>query len=167
VSRPQSLGGTMATQPIPEGYHTISAYLAVDDAARAIEYYTKAFGAKEHGRMDAPGGKIGHAELQIGDSRIMLSDPFPQSSTRPPKELGGTSASVFMYVEDVDAVVKQAADAGATITMEVADQFWGDRFGTITDPFGHVWSIATHVEDVPPEEMAERAKAAMAEMGSS
>jgi PhnB protein len=117
--------------------------------------------------MAAPGGKIGHAELEIGDSRIMLSDPFPQSSTRPPQELGGTSASVFMDVEDVDAVVRRAVDAGATVTMEVADQFWGDRFGTITDPFGHVWSIATHVEDVAPEEMAERAKAAMAAMSSS
>jgi PhnB protein len=157
----------MATKPIPDGYHTVSPYLAVEDAARAIDYYTRAFGAEEVVRMDAPGGTIGHAELAVGDSRIMLSDPFPQGSTRPPKELGGTSASVFMYVEDVDAVVKQAVDAGATVTMEVADQFWGDRFGTITDPFGHVWSIATHVEDVPPEEMAERAKAAMAEMGSS
>src|SRR3954452_17218460 len=154
-------------KPVPEGYHTLTSYLAVDDAAAAIDYYTRAFGAKELGRMDAPGGKIGHAELEVGDSRVMLSDPFPQSSTKPPKELGGTSASVFMYVEDVDAVVKQAVDAGATITMEVADQFWGDRFGTITDPFGHVWSIATHVEDVPPEEIAERAKAAMAGMGSS
>jgi PhnB protein len=157
----------MATQPIPEGYHTVSPYLAVEDAARAIDFYARALGAKEVVRMDAPGGKIGHAELKIGDSRIMLSDPFPQSSTRPPKELGGTSASVFMYVEDVDAMVKQAVDAGATVTMEVADQFWGDRFGTITDPFGHVWSIATHVEDVPPEEMAERAKNAMAGMASS
>ena len=157
----------MAIQPIPEGYHTVSAYLAVEDAARAIEFYKQAFGAQELVRMDAPGGKIGHAELGIGDSRIMLSDPFPQSSTRPPKELGGTSASVFMYVEDVDALVKQAVDAGATVTMEVADQFWGDRFGTITDPFGHVWSIATHVEDVPPEEMAERAEAAMSAMGGS
>jgi PhnB protein len=157
----------MATKPIPEGYHTLSPYLAVDDAARAIEYYAKAFGAKELVRMDGPGGTIGHAELEVGDSRIMLSDPFPQASTRPPKDLGGTSASVFMYVEDVDAVVKRAVDAGATVTMEVADQFWGDRFGTITDPFGHVWSIATHVEDVPPDEMAERAKAAMAAMGSS
>jgi PhnB protein len=154
-------------QPVPEGYNTLSIYLAVEDAAQAIDYYVKAFGAKELGRMDAPGGKIGHAELQVGDSRLMLSDPFPQSSTRPPRELGGTSASAFMYVEDVDAVVKQAVDAGATVTMEVADQFWGDRFGTITDPFGHVWSIATHIEDVPPEEMAERAKAAMADMGSS
>jgi PhnB protein len=156
----------MATKPIPDGYNTVSPYLAVEDAASAIDYYTKAFGAKEVVRMDAPGGKIGHAELKLGDSRIMLSDPFPQASTKPPKELGGTSASVFLYVEDVDALVKQAVDAGATVTMEVADQFWGDRFGTITDPFGHVWSIATHVEDVPPEEMAERARTAMAGMAS-
>jgi PhnB protein len=156
----------MATKPIPEGYHTATPYLAVDDAAEAIEYYKKAFGAKERVRMDAPDGKIGHAELEIGDSLVMLSDPFPQSTTRPPKELGGTSTSVFMYVEDVDAVVSQAVEAGATVTMEVADQFWGDRFGTVTDPFGHVWSIATHVEDVPPEEIAERGKAAMAAMSS-
>lgn len=154
----------MAVKPIPEGYHTVTPYLAVDDAAAAIEYYKKAFGATERVRMDAPGGKIGHAELEIGDSLVMLSDPFPQASTRPPHELGGTSASVFLYVEDVDEVVKQAVAAGATVTMEVADQFWGDRFGTITDPFGHLWSLATHVEDVPPEEMAERAKEAMAAM---
>jgi PhnB protein len=156
----------MATKPIPEGYHTLTPYLAVDDAAQAIEYYKKAFGAKERMRMETPDGKIGHAELEIGDSMVMLSDPFPHATTRPPKELGGTSGSVFMYVEDVDAVVKQAVDTGATITMEVADQFWGDRFGSIQDPFGHSWSIATHVEDVPPEEMAERAKQAMAEMAS-
>jgi PhnB protein len=156
----------MAVKPIPEGYNTVTPYLAVDNAAQAIEYYKKAFGAKERGRMEAPDGQIGHAELEIGDSLVMLSDPFPQFSTRPPTELGGTSASVFMYVEDVDATVKQAVDAGATIEMEVADQFWGDRFGSVQDPFGHVWSIATHVEDVPPEEMAERAKAAMAAVGS-
>ena len=156
----------MAAKPVPDGYHTVTPYLAVDDAAAAIEYYAKAFGAKERGRMEGPDGKIGHAELEIGDSLVMLSDPFPQASTRPPSELGGTSASVFLYVDDVDSVVQQAVDAGATVTMEVADQFWGDRFGTITDPFGHVWSIATHVEDVPPEEMAERAKAAMAAMAT-
>ncbi|HEU4451372.1 MAG TPA: VOC family protein [Gaiellaceae bacterium] len=156
----------MAVKPIPEGYHTVTPYLAVDDAAEAIAYYTKAFGAKERGRMDAPDGKIAHAELEIGDSIVMLSDPFPQASTRTPKELGGTSASIFMYVEDVDAVVKQAVEAGATILMEVSDQFWGDRFGTVADPFGHSWSIATHVEDVPPEEMAERAKAATAATSS-
>ena len=154
----------MAVKPVPEGYHTLSAYLAVVDADQAIDYYKKAFGAKERVRMEAPGGAVGHAELEIGDSVVMLSDPFPQSSTKPPKELGGSTASVFMYVEDVDAVVKQAVDEGATVLMEVEDQFWGDRFGTVQDPFGHSWSIATHVEDVPPEEMAERAKAAMAEM---
>jgi PhnB protein len=156
----------MATQPIPEGYHTVTPYLAVEDATEAIEYYTKAFGAKERVRMETPDGNVGHAELEIGDSLVMLSDPFPQASTKPPNELGGTSVSVFLYVEDVDAVVKQAVDAGATVTMEVADQFWGDRFGSVKDPFGHLWSIATHVEDVPPEEMAERAKAAMAAMSS-
>ena len=157
----------MATQPIPEGYSTISPYLAVDDAAEAIAYYKKAFGAEETVRMDAPDGKIGHAELKIGDSHVMLSDPFPQASTTPPKELGGTSASIFMYVEDVDAVVQKAVDAGATVTMEVEDQFWGDRFGSITDPFGHIWSIATHVEDLTPEEIDERGKAAMAAMAGA
>lgn len=157
----------MAVEPIPEGYNTISPYLAVDDAEKAIEYYTKAFGAEETVRMNGPDGRIGHAELKIGDSHVMLSDPFPQSSTTPPAELGGTSSSIFMYVEDVDAVVQKAVDAGATVTMEVEDQFWGDRFGSITDPFGQSWSIATHVEDVPPDKMAERAKEAMAAMGSS
>jgi PhnB protein len=154
----------MAVKPIPEGYTSITPYLAVDDAAQAIAYYEKAFGARERGRMEAPDGKIGHAELEIGDSLVMLSDALPDFATRPPKELGGTSASILLYVEDVDAVVKQAVAAGATVATEVADQFWGDRFGTVIDPFGHVWSIATHVEDVPPEEMAERAKAAMAAM---
>src|SRR3954464_15694946 len=149
-------------KPVPEGYHTLTSYLAVDDAAAAIDYYTRAFGAKEIGRMDAPGGKIGHAELQIGDSRLMLADAMPQSSTRPPKELGGTSGSLLLDVDDVDAVVKQAVDAGATVTMEGADQFWGDRFGTVTDPFGHVWSVATHIEDLTPEQIAERGQAAMA-----
>ena len=156
----------MAVKPIPEGYRTVTPYLAVDDAAEAIEYYKKAFGAKERVRMETPDEKIGHAELEIGDSLVMLSDPIPEATTRTPKELGGTSASVFLYVEDVDAVVKRAVDAGATVTMEVADQFWGDRFGSVQDPFGHSWSIATHVEDVPPEEMAERAKTAMAAMSS-
>jgi PhnB protein len=157
----------MPVKPIPDGYRTITPYLALDDAAAAIEYYKSVFGAKERVRMDAPGGKIGHAELEIGDSLVMLSDSFPQSTTKPPKELDGTSASVFMYVEDVDAVVKKAADAGATIAMEPADQFWGDRFGSIVDPFGHSWGIATHVEDVPEEEMAKRAEEAMAAMASS
>jgi PhnB protein len=155
----------MAAKPVPDGSHA-TPYLTVDDAAEAIEYYTRAFGAKERVRMDAPGGKIGHAELEIGGSVVMLSDPFPQGATQPPKELGGTTVSVFMYVEDVDAIVKRAVDEGATVTMEVADQFWGDRFGSVTDPFGHSWSFATHVEDVGPEEVAERAKVAMAAMSA-
>ena len=152
------------TKPIPDGYHTVTPHIAVDGAADAIEYYKKAFGAKERMRMEGPGGMIAHAEIEIGDSLVMLSDPFPQSNVQPPHD--GTTASIFLYVEDVDAVVKQAVDAGATISMEVEDQFWGDRFGSLTDPFGHSWSVATHVEDVPPEEMAERAKAAMAAMSS-
>jgi PhnB protein len=156
----------MAAKPIPEGYNTLTTYLAVENAAEAIEFYERAFGAHETLRMPGPDGSIGHAELDIGDSKVMLSDPFPQSTVRPPGEIGGTSASVFMYVEDVDAVVKQAVDAGATVTMEVADQFWGDRFGTVSDPFGHVWSIATHVEDLTPEEIAERGQAAMAAMSN-
>ena len=116
--------------------------------------------------MQTPDGKIGHAEIEIGDSLVMLADTFPQSTTRSPSELGGTTAGVFLYVEDVDAVTQQAVDAGATITMEVADQFWGDRFGSLKDPFGHSWSIATHVEDLSPDEIAERAKEAMAAMSS-
>ena len=157
----------MTTQPIPEGYRTLTTYLTMDNAAEAIDYYKDVFGARERIRMEAPDGKIGHAELEIGDSLLMLSDAFPDATSRPPTELGGTTAGAFMYVEDVDSVVKRAVESGATVTMEVADQFWGDRFGTIADPFGHVWSIATHVEDVPPEEIAERAKAAMAAISSS
>jgi PhnB protein len=153
-------------KPVPDGYHTVTPYLTLDDAAAAIDYYKKAFGAKERIRMDMPNGKVGHAELEIGDSLVMLSDAMPDGSSQPPSELGGTTAGVFLYVEDVDAVVKKAVDGGGTITMEVEDQFWGDRFGSVKDPFGHVWSVATHVEDVPPEEMAERAKAAMAAMSS-
>jgi PhnB protein len=154
----------MAVKPIPEGYRTITPYLAVEDAAEAIEFYQRAFGAKERGRMLGPDGKIAHAEIEVGDSLIMLSDPFPQASTKPPKELGGISSSLFVYSEDVDAAVKKAVDAGATVTMPVEDMFWGDRFGSVQDPFGHQWSIATHKEDLSPEEMAERAKEAMASM---
>ena len=155
----------MAVKPIPEGYHTPIPYLAVEDAEAAIEYYKKAFGAKERYRMPMPDGKIAHAELEIAQSILMLSDVFPQATTRSPKEIGGTTVSIFVFVEDVDKVVKQAVDPGGTIAMEPVDQFWGDRFGTITDPFGHLWGISTHVEDVAPEEIAERAKAAMASTG--
>jgi PhnB protein len=157
----------MAVQPIPEGYHSLSPYLDVDDAARAIEFYKQAFGAIERGRMPMPGpeGKIAHAALQIGDSMLMLSDPVPQGSTKPPKELGGTTTAIYLYVEDVDAVFQRAVDAGATVTVPVQDMFWGDRYGQVADPFGHQWQIATHKEDLTPEEMEERGKEAMAAMG--
>jgi PhnB protein len=154
----------MPAKPIPEGYHALNPYLAVDDATQAIDFYKRAFGAKERFRMPGPDGKIGHAELEIGDSVVMLSDPFPQSTVKPPKELGGTTTGIFTYVEDVDAVVQQAVDSGASLTMPPEDMFWGDRFGTVTDPFGHVWQIATHKEDLTPEEIAERGREAMASM---
>ena len=157
----------MAVQPIPEGYHSLTPYLAVEDAAKAIDFYKEAFGAEELMRMPGPDGKIAHAELQLGDSKLMLSDPFPQSNVRPPSERGGPTASIFMYVEDVDATFEQAQRSGADVVSELEDMFWGDRFGTVSDPFGHVWSLATHKEDISEEEMAERSKAAMAEMGSS
>ncbi len=156
----------MAVKPIPEGYHSISPALAIDGAAEAIDFYKRAFGAKERYRMDAPDGKIAHAELEIGDSVVMLSDPFPQSTVKAPTELGGTTVGVFVFVEDVDAVFQQAVDAGATVTMPLDDMFWGDRFGAVRDPYGHSWSLATRVEDVPPDELEERAKQATAEMGS-
>jgi len=157
----------MPAQPVPEGYHTLTPYLAVDDAKAAIDFYQRAFGAKERVRMHGPDGMIAHAELEIGDSKVMLADPFPQASTRPPKELGGTSVGVFVYVENVDEVFQQAVDAGATATMEPDDQFWGDRFGSVTDPFGHSWQISTHGEDVPPEEMEKRSKEWMAQMANA
>jgi PhnB protein len=151
----------MAVQAIPEGYHSLTPYIEIEDAAEAIEFYKRAFGARERGRMDAPGGKIGHAELEIGDSLLMVADPFPQSTISTPKDLGRTTVNLFLFVEDADAVVQQAVNAGATVTRPVENKFWGDRFGIVTDPYGHTWSIGTHVEDVSPQEMEERSKAAM------
>ena len=151
----------MAVNPIPEGYHSLQIYLAVEDASKAIDFYKEAFGAEETIRMPGPDGKVAHAELQIGDSKLMLSDPFPHSDVRPPAERGGPTASIFMYVDDVDATFEQAQRAGATVVSELEDMFWGDRFGTVADPFGHVWAMATHKEDLSEEEMAERSKTAM------
>ena len=146
-------------KPIPDGYHSVTPYLICDRAADAIEYYKKAFGATELFRMDHE-GKVGHAELKIGDSPIMLADEFPQMGYRSPKALGGTPVSIMIYVEDVDSVYQQAIDAGATEVKPLQDQFYGDRSGTLTDPFGHVWTIATHKEDVTMEEMNRRMAAA-------
>jgi PhnB protein len=147
-------------KPIPEGYHTATPYLIIKNAARAIDFYKKAFGATERMRMADPTGKVMHAEIQIGDSRIMIADEFPEMGARSPESLGGSPVSIFLYVEDVDALAKQATSAGAKVLMPIQDQFWGDRYGKLTDPFGHVWDIATHKEDVAPEEMHKRAAAA-------
>jgi PhnB protein len=149
-------------KPIPTGYHTVTAYLVVNDAPKAIEFYKQAFGATERGRMAGPQGKIAHAELQIGDSIVMLSDEM--MGNKSPQTLGGSPVSLFLYVEDVDSSFKRAVGAGAKADMPPADMFWGDRFGKLSDPFGHSWALATHIEDVAPQEMEKRGKAAMAEM---
>ena len=151
---------------IPTGYHTVTPYLTVSDGARALDFYTKAFGAKVKARMVGPGGMLAHAEIRIGDSVVMLSDESPQpEGTKSPSSLGGASGSVFLYVPNVDASFKRAIDAGCRETMPPTDMFWGDRFGRLVDPFGHHWGLATHKEDVPPSEMKRRAAAAMAQMG--
>ena len=150
-------------KPIPQGYHTLTPYLTVQNAARAIEFYTKALGAKETMRMDGPNGKIGHAELKIGDSMIMLADEMP-GGTRSPQSLGGTTGGIFLYVENVDAYFDRAIAAGAKADVRPENMFWGDRYGRFTDPFGHSWSVATHVEDVAPQEMQKRMKEQMKKM---
>jgi PhnB protein len=155
----------MPVEPVPQAMGGPIPSLSVDGAAAALDFYERALGAQVQGRMDGPDGKVAHALVQIGDSFVMLADAFPQSSCRPPTELGATSVSVFLYVEDVDAVVEQAVDAGATLTMPVDNMFWGDRYGRIKDPFGHEWEIATHVEDVEPDEMERRGREAMAGAG--
>ncbi len=156
----------MASQAkeIPEGFHTVTPYLVVRDAAGAIDFYKQALGAEELYRIEGPPGKIGHAEIRIGDSIIMLSDEMESGDCRSPQALGGTAVNIFLYVKDVDQVFDQAVSAGAKVSMPVADMFWGDRFGQVTDPFGHSWSLATHKEDVPFEELRKRHETAMAEM---
>lgn len=147
----------MPASYIPAGYHTATPYLIVHDAARAIDFYQQAFGATDLGRLAMPGGKIGHAEIQIGDSRIMLADEFPDRDIRGPLTLGGTPVSLMLYVPDCDAVFHRAVSLGATVLRPLKDQFYGDRSGQITDPFGHQWSIATHMEDLTLEEIQQRA----------
>jgi uncharacterized glyoxalase superfamily protein PhnB len=152
-----------SVRPIPEGFHTVSPHLVVDGAAKAIEFYKKAFGAEEVVRMPAPDGKrLMHAEIRIGDSVVMLCDEFPEmgGGCRSPKALGSTCVTLHLYVNDADATFNRAVQAGATATAPLTDMFWGDRYGKVTDPFGHEWSIATHVKDVTPEEMQKAAAAA-------
>jgi PhnB protein len=143
-------------KPIPDGYPVISPYLCVDGATAAIQFYGEVLGATERMRMPAPGGKVGHAELQIGDSLIMVSDEFPEMGQVSPTTVGGSPVVISVYVDDVDAVFERAQQAGASVVRPPEDQFYGDRAAQFNDPFGHRWSIATHIEDVPPDEMAKR-----------
>jgi PhnB protein len=146
----------MAVKPIPDGYHTVTPYMIVKGAAQALDFYKKAFGATELMRFPGPDGKVGHAEIRIGDSAIMLADEHPDMGARSPQSFGGSPVSILLYVKDVDTMAKQAIAAGAKVLKPVQDQFYGDRSGTFTDPFGHIWTIATHKEDVTPEEMQRR-----------
>ena len=143
-------------KPIPDNYHSVTPYLVVDGAAKAIDFYRRAFGATELMRMPAPGDRIGHAEIKIGDSIVMLADASVEMGHKDPKTLGGSPVALLIYVEDADATVAGAVAAGARVTRPLENQFWGDRMGDVTDPFGHTWHVATHVEDVSPEEMQRR-----------
>jgi len=152
-------------KPIPEGFHTLTPHLVIRDAKRAIDFYKRAFGAQPLGPAHlTPDGKVMHATLKIGDSVLMLNEEFPEAGARSPQSLGGSPVTINIYAEDVDRLFNQAVSAGATITMPLKDQFWGDRYGVVADPFGHKWSLCTHIEDVAPEELEKRAKAAFAEM---
>jgi len=157
----------MTVKFTPDGYHTATPYWIIKGAATAIEFYKKAFGATELFRMAAPGGKIGHAEIKIGDSPIMLADEFPEMDARGPQSFGGTPVSIMLYVADVDTVFDRAMAAGAKVKQPVQDKFYGDRNGVLADPFGHVWTIATHKEDLTPEEVGKRAEQWMKTQGKS
>ncbi|MFB3924275.1 MAG: VOC family protein [Terriglobia bacterium] len=147
-------------KPIPEGYHAVTPYLIVRGAAAALDFYKQAFGAAELLRMPGPGGRIGHAEIKVGDSVVMLADEHPELGARSPESIGGTPVSILLYVADVDSIFARAVAAGAKVERPVENKFYGDRIGGIIDPFGHKWYLATHVEDVSPEEMQRRASAA-------
>lgn len=154
----------MAVKPIPEGYHTLTPYMTVRDAVRAIDFYKQAFGAQERGVMKGPDGKVMHAELKIGDSIVMLADEFPEFGAVAPESGGSTSMGLHIYVDNVDQAFDRAVKAGAKVEMPVSDQFWGDRYGKLRDPFGHKWSIATHVKDMSADEMKRSMDEAMAQM---
>ncbi len=149
---------TQNVKSIPEGVHTITPHLVCAGAADAMEFYKKAFKAVEIHRIPGPGGKLMHGAIRIGDSMVMLADEFPEWGSKGPKTLGGTPVTIHMYVDDVDAVFAQAVSAGATPAMPVADMFWGDRYGMLVDPFGHSWSVATHIKDMTDDEMQEAAR---------
>jgi len=155
----------MAVKPIPDGYHSVTPYLIVKGAADALAYYSKAFGATELFRMGGPDGKVGHAEVQIGNSRVMLADEHPEINALGPQTRGGTTVNLLIYVPDADAAFNRAIAAGGKVLRPLANQFYGDRSGTLEDPFGHSWTLATHVEDVAPDEMERRMKAMANQQG--
>ncbi len=155
----------MPVKPIPQGFHSVTAHLVVDDGNGAIDFYKQTFGAKEVARLALPDGKIAHAELKIGDSLIMVTDEFPDWGNHSPKSLGGTPVHMHLYVEDVDSLAERAVAAGAEVLIPIADQFYGDRAGRLRDPYGHVWIVATHKEDMTEEEVQRRFKDFMASTG--
>jgi PhnB protein len=157
----------MTVKAVPEGYHSITPYMTVRDAARAIDFYKRAFGAVEKGAMKGPIGKVMHAELRIGDSIFMLADEFPEFNSLSPQSTGGAGMGLHIYTEDVDSAFDRAVKAGATVEMPVSDMFWGDRYGKLADPFGHKWSIGTHKQDVTMAEMEEAQKEFMRNMPKS
>jgi PhnB protein len=157
----------MSVKPIPNGYHTVTPYLCIANAVQALAFYQKAFGATVNFKLEMPDGRLGHAELGFGDSVIMLSDEFPEYGGTSPQTLGGSPVNIHLYVEDVDAVFAQAIAAGAKERKPLTNQFYGDRSGQLEDPYGHLWWVATHIEDVPPEELSRRAQAMCTETNDS
>jgi PhnB protein len=155
----------MAVKAIPDGYHSVTPYLIVKGADRAINFYKEVFGASQRMRMDGPNGTVGHAEIEIDGSAVMLADEFPDMGCRSPQSIGGTGVSLHLYVKDVDSCFSRAVATGAKVLRPVQDQFYGDRAGTVEDPFGHVWTISTHKEDLSPEELRKRAEAVMKQQG--
>lgn len=154
----------MSVKPVPDGYHTLTPFLTIRDASRAIEFYKQAFGAKERGVAKDPSGRVMHAELMIGDSIIMLGDEFPEFGVLSPQSIGGSGMGLHIYIDNVDSAFDRAVKAGAEVEMPVADQFWGDRYGKLKDPFGHKWSIGTHIKDLSMDEMKEAMDDACAKM---
>jgi PhnB protein len=151
-----------SAKPVPEGHHTITPHLVVRNASEAIEFYKKALGAEEMYRIPGPDGRLMHAALQIGDSKLFLVDEFPEFGSSSPKTIGGSPVTIHLFVEDVDSTFNRAVEAGATVAMPLQNMFWGDRYGSLVDPFGHNWSIATHLEDLTPKQMKERTATAFA-----
>jgi PhnB protein len=154
-------------KPIPTGFHSVTPYMVIKDVSNAIQFYKKAFGAQERMALPAPDGKIMHGEIQIGDSIIMMTEESKEMNALGPSSRGGSTGHILLYVDNVDTAFEKAVKAGCTVTRPLANQFWGDRYGQVSDPFGHLWSIATHVEDVAPEKMGERMAQAMKEMAAA